>query len=152
MKESLFSQILRYALYAAFIIGLAGTVTMPFMLDSYARMLYGAVSLAPDYRAFILPFLMAVALVGLWIVMEMILMLRSIPKGPFVMRNVHALYRIGIIFFILAAAFFIKCLYYLTFLTFFGGFFFIGSGLFAFTLAALIRQAIVFREENDLTI
>ena len=79
-------------------------------------------------------------------------MLRSIPSGPFVMRNVHALYRIGVVFFVLAAAFLGKCFVFLTFLTLFCTAFFVGSGLFAFTLAALIRQSVVFREENELTI
>jgi len=152
MKEPLFSRILKYALYIAFVMGILGTLSMPYMLETYTFIVHGAASLDPAYRAFILPFLMIVAIPCLWIVLEMILMLRSIPKGPFVMRNVHALYRIGIIFWVLAAAFFGKCFAYLTFLTIFCAFFFIGSGLFAFTLAALIRQSIVFREENELTI
>jgi len=82
----------------------------------------------------------------------MIGMMRSIPKGPFVMRNVHALNRIGVVFMLLSAAFFVKCLFFLTFLTLFCTVFFVSSGLFSFTLAALIRQSVVFREENDLTI
>jgi hypothetical protein len=41
---------------------------------------------------------------------------------------------------------------YFTILTLLCAFLFIGGGLFAFTLAALIGQAAAFREENDLTI
>jgi len=152
MKEPLFSRILKYALYAAFVTGVIGTISMPYMLETYTYLVHGTAHLSSAYRAFILPFLMIVAIPCLWTVLEMILMLRSIPKGPFVMRNVHALYRIGILFFVLALAFFSKCFVFLTFLTLFCAFFFIGSGLFSFTLAALIRQSIVFREENDLTI
>ncbi|MCL2420534.1 MAG: DUF2975 domain-containing protein [Defluviitaleaceae bacterium] len=152
MKEPLFTRILRYALYMAFVLGIIGTISMPYMLETYTYIIHGAAVLNPAYRAFILPFLMIVAIPSLWIVLEMIWMLQSIPKGPFVMRNVHALYRIGIIFMVLAAAFLGKCFLYLTFLTLFCAFFFIGSGLFSFTLAALIRQSVVFREENDLTI
>ena len=152
MKEPLFCQVLKHALYLAFVLGVAGTISLPFMLEIYTYIVHGSASLDPTYRAFILPFLMIVAIPCLWIVLEMIWMMRSIPKGPFVMRNVHALYRIGVIFLILAAAFFAKCFVYITFLTLLCVLFFIGSGLFAFTLAALIRQSIVFREENDLTI
>jgi len=152
MKETLFCRILKYALCAAFVVGLVLTVTLPFMLDTYARIIHGATSLSAGYRAFILPFLMVVAVPCLWAVLEMVLMLRSVPTGPFVVRNVHALYRLGIVFFVLAAAFIVKCFLFLTFLTLFCVLMFIGGGLFAFTLAALIRQAIVFREENDLTI
>ncbi|MCL2566372.1 MAG: DUF2975 domain-containing protein [Defluviitaleaceae bacterium] len=152
MKEPLFSRILRYALYLAFVIGAIGTATLPFMLDIYETTILRNTVLSPAYRAFVLPFLMVVAIPCLWIVLEMIFMMRSIPKGPFVMRNVAALYRIGILFFVLAAAFIVKCLMFLTVLTLFCTLLFIGCGLFSFTLAALIRQSVVFREENDLTI
>jgi len=152
MKETMFSRILKYTLYATFVVGVIATVTLPFMLDTYARIIHGTAMLTEAYRTFILPFLMVVAVPCLWITLEMIFMMRSVPKDPFVMRNVRALYRIGIIFFILAAAFVAKCFVFLTFLTLFCAFLFVGGGLFSFTLGALIRQAIVFREENDLTI
>jgi len=152
MKEPLVSRILKYALYAVFVLGVLGTVTLPFMLETYTSILYDAYYLMPGYRMFILGFLISVAIPSLWIALEMIWMLRSIPKGPFVMRNVHALNRIGFIFLALAAAFLGKCMLYITILTLTCGFLFIGGGLFSFTLAALIRQAIVFREENELTI
>ena len=152
MKEPLLSIILKYALYLAFILGLIGAVTLPFMLDIYETTILRNTVLSPAYRSFVLPFLMVVAVPCLWIVLEMIFMMRSIPKGPFVIGNVKALYRIGILFFVLTAAFIVKCLLFLTVLTLFCTLLFIGCGLFAFTLAALIRQSVVFREENDLTI
>ena len=151
MKEPLVSRILKYALYVTFVVGIIMTLTLPLTIDTYARIIASGTFTA-SYRAFILPFLMIVAVPCLWIVLEMIGMMRSIPSGPFVMRNVRALNRIGFIFFILTAAFFVKCLFFLTFLTLACTFFFIGSGLFALTLAALIRQSVAFREENDLTI
>jgi len=151
MKEPILSCILKYSLYAAFVIGLIMTVTLPLMIDAYAGLI-GFGTLGQSYRAFIVPFLMVAAMPSLWIVLEMIGMMRSIPKDPFIMRNVRALNRIGFIFFLLSAIFFVKCLFYISFLTLVCTFFFIGSGLFSFTLAALIRQSIVFREENDLTI
>jgi len=152
MKEPVFARILKYALYAAFVVGLIGAVSLPFTIDTFFRVFRFAPSLMPTYRAFVLPFLMAMAVPCLWVVLEMILMLHSIPKGPFVMRNVNALYRIGVVFFVLALAFFWFCFNFPNIIALAGGFFMIGSGLFSFTLAALIRQAIVFREENDLTI
>ncbi|MCL2363851.1 MAG: DUF2975 domain-containing protein [Defluviitaleaceae bacterium] len=154
MKTPVYSRILLYALYLAFVGGAVIALTLPWGLDFYARIFRGAAALVPAYRAFIQPFLMAVAVPGLWILVEMICMLRSIngAAGPFVARNVRALYRIGGLLFLLAAAFLFKCFFFMTFLTLLGMLFFIGSGLFAFTFAALIRQSIVFREENDLTI
>jgi len=152
MREPFFGRVLKYALCAAFVVGVAGTISLPFMIDTYFKLFRSAPSLAPEYRSFILPFLMAVAVPLLWIVAEMILMLNSIPKGPFILRNVHALSRIGFIFLIIAAAFLGKCLVFWNFLSLVFAFFLIGSGLFSFTFAALIKQSIVFREENDLTI
>jgi hypothetical protein len=152
MKEPWFACVLRYALYAAFAMGLAGAATLPFTLDWFFLVFRGAPQILPAYRAFILPFLMVISVPCLWVVGEMIAMMHSIPKGPFVMRNVKALSRMGIIFFVLAAAFFVWFFRFQNIIVFTGACFMIGSGLFSFTLAALIRQAIVFREENDLTI
>jgi len=151
MKEPTFSIILKYALYAAFVVGVLMSATLPLMIDTYAMHL-GFGRITEGYRAFIVPFLMIVSVPSLWAVLEMIGMMRSIPTDPFVMRNVKALNRIGLIFFMIAAAFLVKCFIFISFLTLVCVFFFIGSGLFSFTLAALIRQSIVFREENDLTI
>jgi len=154
MKTPILSRILLYALYLAFVGGVVIAVTLPWGLDFYARIFRGAAALVPEYRAFIQPFLMAIAVPCLWIAGEMIFMLRSIggAEGPFVTRNVRALNRMGGVLFLLAAAFLFKCFFFMTFLTLVGMLFFVGSGLFAFTFAALIRQSIVFREENDLTI
>ena len=152
MKEPLVSRILKYALCAAFIAILAGAATLPFMYDRYASVLYDAYYNQPGYRAFIIIFLIFASAPCLWITLEMIFMLRSIPKNPFAAGNVRSLNRIGALFFILAAAFFIKCALYITILTLLCGFLFVGGGLFAFTLAALICQSAAYKDENDLTI
>ena len=150
-KESLSSCILKYALYAAFAAGVLITVTLPRMIDFYAYLI-GSGTLTPDYRAFIIPFLIIAAIPGLWIILEMIRMMRTISEDPFVMSNVRALNRIGRLFFLLVIAFLVRCFFFLSFLALVCIFFFIGCGLFAFTLAAFIRQSVIFREENDLTI
>ena len=152
MKEPLVSIILKYGLYVAFVAGIIVAVSLPFMLETYVYIIQGHTSINPGYRAFIVPFLIGVSIPCLWIVLEMIFMLRSIPKGPFVMRNVRALYRTGIAFLILVIAFGIKCFVFFTFLTMLCTLLFVGGGLFSFTLAALIRQSIALREENELTI
>jgi len=152
MKEPIFARILTYALYVAFVIGLVFVATVSFMLEHYLHLIHGSPAMSDAYRLFIIPFLKIVGVLCLWAVVEMILMLRSIPRDPFVMRNVQALYRIGIIALVLAAAFLVKCFVFLTLLTMVCVLLFLAAGLFAFTLAALIRQSIVFREENALTI
>ena len=152
MTEPLVSRILRYILYTVVAAGVLLTATVPFMLDTYFSILNDAYSIEQGYRMFITIFLMIVGFAGLWAVMELILILHSIPLGPFISRNVRAFKRIGVIFLALAAMFWGKCLLYVTFLTMIGGVIFLLGGLFTFTLVSLFRQAVAFREENDLTI
>jgi len=152
MKESLASKALKITLYVIFGLGVVGTLTLSLMLESYTKFLYDAYYLLPGYRRFILAFLMVAAALGLWIMWEMIAMLRSIPQDPFVERNVKSLRRIGVVLIGLSALFFLKCLYYVTFLTMACGFLFVVCGLFAFTLCNLFKQAVAFKQENDLTI
>jgi len=152
MKEPVFAVILKYTLYAAFVVGLLGAITLPFTIDTLFRVFRNAPTLLSEYRAFVITFLMLVAIPCLWVVGEMIAMLNTIRNGPFVWRNVRALYRIGVIFFGLSLAFFGWNLVFVNIIVTFGGFFMIGSGLFAFTLATLIDRAITLREENELTI
>jgi hypothetical protein len=152
MIEPLASRILRYTLYGVLALSVLMTVTLPLMLDTYFGILFDAYSLHPGYRAFIVPFLMFIGAGGTWVVLEMILMLRSVPTNPFVLRNVRALKRVGVILAVLAAAFWAKCFVYNTFLTMAGAAIFVLACLFAFTLASLFSQAVAFREENDLTI
>ena len=152
MKEPIVSRIFRSALYAVFCAGILLTITLPFMLDTYFGIIYDAYSIRAGYRHFILAFLMVAGAAGTWVVLEMILMMRSIRSGPFVRRNEKALKRVGIIFALMAALFFGKCFVYVTILTMAGGIIFLLGALFAFTLAALFSHAVAFREENDLTI
>ena len=152
MREPLASRILRITLYGVLAAIIFLVVTLPFMLDTYFKLLYDAYYLQPGYRAFITTFLMFAGACGAWVLLEEILMLRSITTGPFVSRNVRALKRVGVILAVLALAFFGKCFVYTTFLTMVGAVIFALASLFAFTLASLFSQAVAFREENDLTI
>ena len=152
MKEQLASKVLTISLYIIFILGIIGTVSLPFMLEYYTKIFYDAYYLESGYRTFLMIFLFCVAIPGLWIIWEMILMMRSIPQGPFVIRNVRALNRIGVILLVISALFFAKLLFYVTFLTMACGFLFLIFGFFAFTLSNLFHQAVQYKEENDLTI
>ena len=122
------------------------------MLETYTNILYDAYYLLPGYRKFILTFLMAVGALGLWVVWELIQIMRSIPSDPFVIKNVVVLRRIGFLVLFISVLFFLKCIYYVTFLTLACGFMFIVCSLFAFTLCNLFKQAVAFKAENDLTI
>lgn len=152
LKESAASRILRIILYILFAAGVLLTVTMPFMIDTYMRVLYDAYEIREGYKIFITVFLMIVGILGLFIIFELIIMLRTMLKNPFVKRNVKSLNIIGITAFIIAALFFVKCFLYVTFLTLVFGIALIILGLFALTLANLFDKAVEYKEENDLTI
>ena len=152
MRWTLASRVLMISLCIIFVLGVLGTVTLHFMLEFYSGYFFGETYMEPGYRAFIMTFLTVGAILGLWVILEMILMLRSIPQGPFTMRNVRALNRIGMVLFVMSAMFFAKLLEYSTFLTMSCGFLFLICGFFAFTLSGLFRQAVIYKEENDLTI
>jgi len=152
LKEAAASKVLRIILYIIFVLGVAATVSMPFMIDTYMRVLRDAHELREGYRTFITIFLMIIGILGLFIVFELIIMMRTILKDPFVKRNVKSLNIIGIAGFIAAACFFVKCLFYLTFMTLLFGIFLVILGLFALTLAHLFNKAVEYKEENDLTI
>jgi len=152
MELSPMNRILLFALYGLFIAGILGTVTLPFMLDVYARLFRGVYSLEPGYRTFLMVFLVAVALPGLWIIGEMIRMMRSITPGPFVVQNVSALRRCGCLLFVISAVFLVKCFTFFTFLSMACTFLFLICGFFAFTLADLFDRAVTYKDENDLTI
>ena len=152
LKESIASKILRIILYVIFILGVAATVTMPFMIKTYMKILYDAYELREGYIIFITVFLMTVGILGLFMVFELIIMIRTITKNPFVKRNVKSLNIIGTTAFITAAIFFIKCFLYITIMTLIAGVCLVILGLFAFTLANLFNQAVLYKKENDLTI
>jgi hypothetical protein len=152
MKEPIYSIILRYLLYVVFGVGLFMAVTLAFMVDTYVYMVHGTASITQQYRDFIVPFLLSVAIPCLWINTEMIYMLKTIPTEPFIRSNTKRLKRVGLLFLVLSGAFFTKCFFFMTFLTLFCAMLFVGAGLFAFTLSSLIEQSIVLKEENELTI
>jgi hypothetical protein len=154
MKEPMVSRILKFSLYVALAADAAAVATLPILMDAYMAAFEDGYKLLPEYRAFITVFLLSMGALAFWILLEMIMMLRSIgkPEGPFVRRNVSALNRVGIGAFALTALFLFKCFCYNTFLTMAAVVLFVLCGLFAFTLANLFRQAVVYKEENDLTI
>ena len=151
-KKSAASKILTAILFIIFAAGIIITVTMPFMISVYMKFLYDVYELREGYKIFITVFLMTVGTLGLFIIFELIVMLQSVKKNPFIKRNVKTLYIIGITAFIISAMFFIKCILYITIMTLLGGMCIGILGLFAFVLADLFKKAVEYKEDNDLTI
>ncbi len=152
MKEPLVARALRIVLYVVFFVGLFTVVTLPFLLEQYAMLLYDAYYVQEPYRIFLLTFLMTVGALGLFVVGDLILVLHTIPKDPFIRRNVRALRRIGAMVLVISLLFFLKCLSYVTFLTLVCGIAFLICSLVVFTVALLFARAVGYKEENELTI
>lgn len=152
MKISPVAKILKYTLYLMFT-GITFLVaTLPWFIDAYMSVFRDSLAPVPGYRAFVTVFLMITGTLGLWIVGEIIAMLRTVPGDPFIRRNVRALRRMGLVAVAAAALFFLKCVLYITALTVLIGALMLVCALFALTLSDIFAQAVRYKEENDLTI
>lgn len=104
------------------------------------------------YR-FLLIFLYVTGIFCLWIVFEMTKIFKTLNrKNPFMMDNVKSLKRMSIGAFVIGAAYILKIFLYNSILTILITMIFFIAGLFLVILAEVFKQAVQFKEENDLTI
>ncbi len=144
---------LLFAVLVTMFVGVFALVcTLPFMLNTFAFILRDAYLADPGYRSFLLFFLMAVAALALWVLGEMVLMVRTVTEDPFVPRNVSALRRVAIAAVGASALFLLKSVAYFTILTAVCSALLAIGALCAATLAGLFLRAVRFKQENDLTI
>lgn len=133
--------------------GIAIFISLPFTLKwyyDYLKILYGSIS---ENYFFLLGFLYVTGFLALWIVNEIRKIFKILNrKNPFMMDNVKSLKNIAIASFSISAAYIIKIILYNTFFTAILAMVFIIAGFFSIILAEVFRQAIIFKEENDLTI
>lgn len=137
-------------LHLVFAGGLGIMLTLPFLLDWYFGRLY-----FPAQRSFyfLLFFLYFTGAFCLWIVFEMIRIFKTLNrKNPFMMDNVTSLRRMAFAAFVIAAAYLLKIILFNSFLTMIITMIFIIAGLFLVILSEVFKQAVEFKEENDLTI
>ncbi|HEX3030204.1 MAG TPA: DUF2975 domain-containing protein [Clostridia bacterium] len=73
-------------------------------------------------------------------------------RNPFMMDNAKSLNRIAVESFLIAASYIVKIIFYNSFLTIIIVMIFIIAGLFSIVFAEVFRQAVIVKEENDLTI
>ena len=143
---------LKWILYALFGAGLLLTLSVPFRLTPYMRFTRDMYASVAEYNSFILVFLLAVGGLGLWIIAELIMMVRTTHTDPFVLRNAKALRRIGYVAMGIAVLFFMKYAFYPTLLTALCGGMLTLLSLFALALAQLFWRAALLIEDSDLTI
>lgn len=145
-----FSGIVKHILDLIFLGGLGIFLSLPFALKWYLGLMYTRTS--ENYN-FLLVFLFMTGIFALLIVHEIRRLLKNLNKrNPFVMSNVHSLNRIAFCSLLIAACYFIKIIFYNSFLTIIVTMVFIITGFFSVILAEVFRQAVLVKEENDLTI
>lgn len=152
VKVSLSSKILLWVLYIFMAIVVLLLVSLPFMLDEYILEFDPMNLETPGYKPFITSFLVVFALEAMWIIFELIILVRSVPADPFTNRNVNALRRIGFAAVAAVITIVVKCIFYFTIMTLVITFILLLGALGAFTLADLFSKAVIFKEENELTI
>ncbi|MGE5474455.1 MAG: DUF2975 domain-containing protein [Ignavibacteriales bacterium] len=142
--------ITRYLLDLVFIGGILIFIGLPKILGFYIDVL----RLTGDENYwFLLGFLYITGLVCLLMVNEMRKIFKNLNSNtPFIIENVRSLNRIAAGSFLLAVSYVIKIIFYNSFLTIIIAMIFIILGLFMRVLAEVFHQAVMVKEENDLTI
>lgn len=75
-----------------------------------------------------------------------------VNANPFTQKNVSILRRIAVASFVIAATYIYKCVFWFTLATAIIVIIFGIAGLFCLVLADVFEQAVVYKEENDLTV
>lgn len=144
------SGITKIILDVIFLGGIAILISLPYTLGWYMQMIYRTNT---ENYLFLLVFLYISGIFCLVLVYEMRKIFKTLNnKDPFVRGNVKSLNRVGLCCFVIAAAYIIKIFCYNSVLTAIITLVFIIAGIFAVVLAEVFRQAIIVKEENDLTI
>lgn len=145
-----FSGIVKHILDLIFLGGIGIFLSLPFALKWYLGLMYTRTS--ENYN-FLLVFLFITGIFALLVVNEIRKLLKNLNKrNPFIISNVQSLNRIAVSCLIIAACYVVKIIFYNSFLTIIVTMVFIITGFFSIILAEVFRQAVLVKEENDLTI
>ena len=133
-----------------FYCGIAVIVTLPLSLRYAGRHYSRAFQ---EYYVLMLLIFAAAGVCGIVIIGELRKMMRTVEqKNCFVSENVKSLEVMGITSAVIVALFFVKCFFLPTPATFIIVLTFFTAGLFSGVLSFVFREAIRYKEENDLTI
>lgn len=145
-----FSGLVKHILDLIFVGGIGILLSLPIALKWYMGLMYTRTS--ENYN-FLLGFLFITGILALAVVNEIRNLLKNINKrNPFIRANVKSLNRISVSCLLIAACYVIKILFYNSFLTIIITMVFIITGFFSIILAEVFQQAVIVKEENDLTI
>lgn len=145
-----FSGIVKHILDLIFLGGISILLSLPIALKWYLELMYTRTS---ENYYFLLGFLFLTGILALVVVNEIRRLLKNLnQRNPFIRDNVKSLNRIAISCLLIAACYLIKIIFYNSFLTIIITMVFIITGFFSIILAEVFRQAVIVKEENDLTI
>ena len=145
-----FSGIVKHILDLIFIGGIGILLSLPISLKWYLDSMY--IQTSENYY-FLLGFLFVTGIFALVVVNEIRKLLKNLnKKNPFIMDNVKSLNYIAISCLSIAVCYIIKIFFYNSFLTIIVTMVFIIAGFFSIILAEVFTQAIIYKEENELTI
>lgn len=105
-----------------------------------------------DFDTFMVVFIFFIAILMVWLMVELSRMMKTLWDNPFTTRNVDALFRLGIDILFLVFFFLVKSIFFYTILTVICTAGLLGASLAVFTLQSLFRQAVAYKEEVELTI
>jgi len=148
--EKALIKLTRILLEIMFYIGIIVLLTLPYSLKLAGK--YYSAEINRFYIPMLIIFFLAGAF-GILIIWQLKKMMKTvIGQNCFVSANVISLKRMGTCSFSIAAAFLIKIIFIPTPATFVIILTFFIAGLFCFVLANVFREAVRYKEENELTI
>jgi len=150
LGEKGLSGMVKLLLDGVFIGGLAIFATLPWCLN----IAFDLIKSANDENFyFLLGFFYFSGVFALSLVHEIRKIFKNLNKrNPFIMDNVKSLKRMAFASFIIAGAYGVKIIFYPSILTIIMAMVFVILGLFLIILAEVFHQAVIVKEENDLTI
>lgn len=145
------TQILLYVLLAIVLIALIATSISGNFLKEFLT-LSGIGSPKDLSPVLLFVFLYIEGAFALFILIELLVVLRSVPSDPFIVRNCNAFLRMGIVALISGGLFLASIAIRFTIAAMLCAIVMLLCGLFALVLASVFRKAVLYKQENDLTI
>lgn len=150
LGEKGLSAVVKYMLDLVFAGGMMILISLPISLRWCFNNFFWTTG---EHYRFLLIFLAITGTFCLIIVQELRKIFKTLKqREPFKRDNVTSLKRIAVMAILISAAYLIKIIFYISFLTIIVMMVFLIMGLFALILSEVFRQAIEVKEENDLTI
>lgn len=148
-KKSIIHYMTKICVDILFYVGIVCCLLVPFSKEMIAKY-FGFIGAA---TAPIIIVLFLSGVLSVYILWQLKIMFRTLLNGnPFIAANVTCFRKIAAASILIALIYLIKCLFSFTLSTIVIIVIFIIAGLFSLTLKDLFKQAIYYKDENDLTV